>query len=651
MEDHDELGALPTFPPSQTWQKQANIRPDDYRRTYPQSIADSEAFWQQESLEHISWVKPFEKVYDGNFAAGENRWFVGGKINVAQNCLDRHLERHSDKLAIRWIGNQPGESRSITFKQLHHDVCQFASALKRAGVKRGDRVVMYMPMVPEAVVAMLGIVRIGAVHSIVFGGFSAKSLYERIDDCKARWVITADEGLRGSGRIPLKATVDEALELGSHEVKQVIVLQRTGQGPTPPKPRDIDWKKFIHEASTQCPAEPMDAEDPLFILYTSGSTGRPKGLLHTTGGYLTHVNATFRWVFDIKPNDLFWCTADVGWITGHSYIVYGPLSNATSILMYEGVPTFPDAGRFWQIIAENRVSIFYTAPTALRALMKLGNEWITKHDLSSLRLLGSVGEPINPKAWLWYHEVVGRSELPIVDTWWQTETGGIMISAIPGATTLKPGVATKPIFGVSPILLDPETGKEKSGATDGALVIDQPWPGIARTIYGDHKRFVETYFKPYRGYYTTGDGATRDSDGDYRITGRIDDVINVSGHRLGTFEVESALVSHKTVAEAAVIGVPHDVKGQAIYAYVTLKDAFPYEDSLKQELINHVRKEIGPIATPDRVHWAPALPKTRSGKIMRRILRKIAVGELDSLGDTSTLADPKVMEDLLKDRR
>lgn len=651
MDDREQDGSQQIFPPPAEFQRHAWVGPKDYARIYPHSIQQHEDFWAAESRENIHWFKPFTSPYQGSFAEGDNRWFVGGQTNVAYNCLDRHLATQPEKLAIRWVGNQPGIERSITYRELHGEVCRFANGLAKAGVKKGDRVILYMPMVPEAAVAMLAVVRLGAVHSIVFGGFSAKSLYDRVDDSQAKWLITADEGPRGSGKVPLKAIVDEALNLGPHHIHKVVMLPRTGAKVGWTAGRDVLWNDVIHGVSSVHEAEPMDSDDPLFILYTSGSTGRPKGLLHTTGGYLTHVTCTFKWVFDIKPTDLFWCTADVGWITGHSYIVYGPLSNGASVLMFEGVPTFPDASRFWDIIEKHQVSIFYTAPTALRSLMKLGDHWITRHNLSSLRLLGTVGEPINPKAWLWYHQVVGQGRLPIVDTWWQTETGGIMISPMPGATSLKPGLATTPVFGVSPVLLEPESGKVREGEAQGALVIDRPWPGIARTIYGDHKRFVETYFKPYAGYYTTGDGASRDRDGDFRISGRLDDVINVSGHRLGTFEIESALVSHKAVAEAAVIGVPHDIKGQSIYAYVTLKDSHSYDEPLKAQLVAHVRKEIGPIATPERIHWAPALPKTRSGKIMRRILRKIAVGELDSLGDISTLADPKVMEDLLKDRR
>ena len=650
MQDWEEQLTHEVFHPSKEFSAQAWVTPESYRKDYAASIEDPSSFWAKTSREHIHWSKPFTKVLDGDFSAGEVRWFADGETNLSYNCIDRHLDKHGDKTAIRWIGNQTDEQRTLTYRQLHHEVVKFSSALVALGVGRGDRVAIYMPMVPEAAIAMLGCARIGAVHSVVFAGFSSKSLRDRIDDCGARWVITANESPRGSHATPLKKIVDEALAVGTHTVEKVVVLERT---PTafPRQPgRDITWYELLSMGKGDCAPVPMSSEDPLFILYTSGSTGKPKGLLHTTGGYLTFVTATFRWVFDIKPTDLFWCTADVGWITGHSYIVYGPLSNGASVLMFEGVPTWPDAGRFWQIIENERVTIFYTAPTALRALMKLGDDWVTRHSRSSLRLLGTVGEPINPKAWLWYHSVVGEGKLPIVDTWWQTETGGIMVSPMPGATALKPGSATKPIFGIDPGIVEPETGKLLSGAATGAMTIRTPWPGMARTIYGDHKRYVETYFSTYKGSYFTGDGASRDADGDYRISGRIDDVINVSGHRLGTFEIESALVSHKAVAEAAVVGVPHDIKGQAIYAYVTLKDRITYTDLLKTELIQHVRKEIGPIATPERIHWAPGLPKTRSGKIMRRILRKIAVGETDSLGDITTLAEPKVVEDLLKDQ-
>ncbi len=627
----------------------AHINKETYESLYKQSIKDPETFWADRANEFVDWFKPWDNVLDWNYREGHIRWFEGATLNISYNCLDRHLENRADQTAIIWESDDPDVDEHISYKDLHERVCRFANVLKDRGVKKGDRVSIYMPMVPEAAVAMLACTRIGAVHSIVFGGFSPDALRDRILDSDCRVVITADEGPRGGKNVPLKANVDKALE-ECPNVHTVIVVKRTGN--------DIDWKEgrdiwcdeACSAASADCEAEHMDAEDPLFILYTSGSTGKPKGVLHTTGGYLLYAAMTHKYIFDYHDGDVYWCTADVGWITGHSYIVYGPLANGATTLMFEGVPTYPDGSRFWQVIDKHNVNIFYTAPTAIRALMRLGNELVEKTSRSSLRLLGSVGEPINPEAWEWYYHVVGNENCPIVDTWWQTETGGILITPLPGAIGQKPGSATLPFFGVQPALLDND-GNEIEGEGEGNLVLKHPWPGQMRTVFGDHKRFIETYFSGFDNVYVTGDGAKRDADGYYWITGRVDDVINVSGHRMGTAEVESALVLHDTVAEAAVIGYPHDIKGQGIYAYVTLMKGIEATDELKKDLVTLVRKEIGPIASPDIIQWAPGLPKTRSGKIMRRILRKIAANEIDSLGDTSTLAEPQVVDDLIANRQ
>ena len=619
-----------------------------YQAMYKRSIDDPEGFWSEQAKEFLHWFKPWNKVWEYDYPRGHIRWFEGAKLNVSYNCLDRHLETRGDQVAILWEGDDPADDKAITYRELHTEVCKFANALKAQGVKKGDRVCIYLPMIPEAAVAMLACARIGAIHSIVFGGFSPDSLKDRLNDASCNVIITADQSVRGGRKVPLKANVDKALA-HAPSVKTSVVVKRTGGDVDWQDGRDVWYHEIVEAASSDCPAEEMDSEDPLFILYTSGSTGKPKGVLHTTGGYNLYTAITHKYVFDYKDGDIYWCTADVGWVTGHSYIVYGPLSNGATTLMFEGIPTYPDSGRFWAVVEKHKVNTFYTAPTALRALMRDGDEPVKKHDTSSLRLLGSVGEPINPEAWEWYHRVVGSGRCPIVDTWWQTETGGILITPLPGATDLKPGSATLPFFGVVPALLDAE-GKELEGATEGNLVIKQPWPGQMRTVYGDHQRFIDTYFSTYPGSYFTGDGARRDADGYYWITGRVDDVINVSGHRMGTAEVESALVLHDAVAEAAVVGFPHDIKGQGIYAYVTLMAGVEPTDELKKELVKHVRNEIGPIATPDIIQWAPGLPKTRSGKIMRRILRKVAANEVEALGDTSTLADPGVVDDLVEQR-
>ena len=624
------------------------INNDQYLEMYKRSVDDPEGFWAEQAQQFLSWDKPWDKVLDWDFTKGHIRWFEGGKLNVSHNCLDRHLATRGDQIAIIWEGDSPNEDKKITYKQLHEDVCKFANALKGLGVKKGDRVCIYMPMIPETAVAMLACTRIGAIHSIVFGGFSPDSLKDRIVDAECNVVITSDEGLRGGRQVPMKANADKALQ-STPSVQKMVVVKRTGGNISWVEGRDVWYHDVMATASTDCPPEQMDAEDPLFILYTSGSTGKPKGVLHTTGGYLLHAAATHKYIFDYHDGDIYWCTADVGWVTGHSYIVYGPLANGATTIMFEGIPTFPDAGRFWQVVDKHQVNIFYTAPTAIRSLMREGEGPVKATSRKSLRLLGSVGEPINPEAWEWYYHNVGDGRCPIVDTWWQTETGGILITPLPGATALKPGSATRPFFGVTPALVDAE-GQFLEGATDGNLVITRPWPGMMRTVYGDHPRFIETYFSMYKGLYFTGDGARRDEDGYYWITGRVDDVINVSGHRMGTAEVESALVLHPAVAEAAVVGFPHDIKGQGIYAYVTLKMGVEPTEALRKELIAHVRKEIGPIASPDALQWAPGLPKTRSGKIMRRILRKIAANEVDALGDTSTLADPNVVTDLVDNR-
>jgi acetyl-CoA synthetase len=597
-------------------------------------------------------MKPYTQVKDTSFALEDFhiRWFADGQLNVSTNCLDRQLATHRNTAAIIWEGDDPSDSRVITYGELYVQVNRFAAGLRQLGVKKGDRVTLYLPMIPEAAVAMLACTRIGAVHSIVFGGFSPESLINRIADCGSTLVITADEGLRGGRKVPLKANLDIALQDPSTAcVQRVVVVRRTGGHVHWNALRDVHYEDLMDSAPSWCEPEVMDAEDPLFILYTSGSTGKPKGVLHTTGGYLVYVNHTFREVFDHRPSDIFWCTADVGWVTGHSYVVYGPLSNGATTLMFEGVPNYPDAGRCWEVIDKHQVTIFYTAPTAIRALMREGDEFVTKHRRTSLRLLGSVGEPINPEAWEWYHRVVGDHRCPVVDTWWQTETGGVLISPLPGATALKPGSATRPMPGIIPALMDC-AGQVVEGAAEGNLVLLDSWPGQMRSVFGDHQRFIDTYFKTYPGTYFTGDGARRDEDGYWWITGRVDDVINVSGHRMGTAEVESALVAHHSVAEAAVVGYPHEIKGQGIYAYVTLKAGIGSSEQLRQELRATVRQIIGPIAAPDVIQWAPCLPKTRSGKIMRRILRKIAANELDSLGDISTLADPAVVQNLIEHR-
>ena len=615
---------------------------------YKRSIEDPEGFWAEHG-KRIDWIKPFTKIRDVDYTGDIRiRWFEDGTLNACANCIDRHLPEKAGDIAIIWESDDPGHDKSITYQQLYEEVCRFANVLKSRGVKKGDRVTIYMPMIPEAAYAMLACARIGAVHSVVFGGFSPEALAGRIRDCQSDCIITANEGLRGGKPVPLKANVDAALESVTG-VHTVVVVQHTKAETNWVESRDIWYHEAAASVAADCPPEEMSAEDPLFILYTSGSTGKPKGVLHTTGGYMVWVSMTHEYVFDYHPGEVFWCTADVGWVTGHSYIVYGPLANGAITLMFEGVPNYPDPSRFWQIVDKHKVNIFYTAPTALRALMAQGNEWVTKTDRSSLRLLGSVGEPINPEAWLWYHRIVGEERCPIVDTWWQTETGGILISPLPGATPLKPGSATRPFFGVQPALVD-EEGNILEGEARGMLVLLDSWPGQMRTLYGDHARFKETYFSQFPGKYFTGDGCRRDEDGYYWITGRVDDVINVSGHRMGTAEVESALVGHEGVAEAAVVGFPHDIKGQGIYAYVTLDVTHTPSDETRAELVKQVRKEIGPIATPDFIQFAPALPKTRSGKIMRRILRQIAANDYADLGDTSTLADPGVVAELIENR-
>ena len=629
----------------------ALIDKDAYRDLYQQSVDDPEGFWGRQG-KRIDWIQPYTKVKNTSYDYHNVsiKWFEDGTLNVSANCVDRHLEKRAGQAAIIWEGDDPSEHKVITYQELYGEVNRFANVLKDAGVQKGDRVTLYLPMIPEAAYAMLACARIGAVHSIVFGGFSPDSLAGRIEDCKSSIVVTADEGLRGGRKVPLKANVDAACDrLAGHEPK-VIVVRRTGGDVAMKDGRDIWYHEAAEKVSDRCEPEEMNAEDPLFILYTSGSTGKPKGVLHTSGGYLVYASMTHQYVFDYHEGEVYWCTADVGWVTGHSYIVYGPLANGATTLMFEGVPTYPDASRFWQVIDKHKVNIFYTAPTAIRSLMGAGEEMVTKTSRKSLRVLGSVGEPINPEAWMWYYKVVGDERCPIVDTWWQTETGGILISPLPGATDLKPGSATRPFFGVQPAVVDAE-GNILEGATEGNLVILDSWPGQMRTVYGDHDRFVQTYFSTYKGMYFSGDGCRRDEDGYYWITGRVDDVINVSGHRMGTAEVESALVAHPKVAEAAVVGYPHDLKGQGIYAYVTLMEGEEPTDELKKELVTWVRKEIGPIASPDLIQFSPGLPKTRSGKIMRRILRKIAEDSFDSLGDTSTLADPAVVGDLIENRQ
>ena len=638
------------FPVPTETARAALVDDAQYQAMYAASLADPEAFWAEHG-KRIDWIKPYSQIKDVSYAADDLhiKWYYDGTLNVAANCLDRHLATRGDQTAIIWEGDDPADDKHITYRELHAEVCRLANALKGLGAKKGDRITIYMPMIPEATVAMLACARIGAIHSVVFGGFSPDALAGRIQDCDSSMVITADEGVRGGRPIPLKANTDKALE-SCPMCQSVVVVKRTGGAVDMIAGRDHWYHDVVPTASADCPPEEMNAEDPLFILYTSGSTGKPKGVMHTSGGYLVYASMTHQYVFDYKDGEIYWCTADVGWVTGHSYIVYGPLANGATTLMFEGVPNYPDSRRFWQVCDKHQVNIFYTAPTAIRALMREGDAPVTATDRSSLRLLGSVGEPINPEAWLWYYNVVGDGRCPIVDTWWQTETGGILITPLPGATALKPGSATQPFFGIQPLIVDGEGG-ELTGATEGNLCIADSWPGQMRTVYGDHDRFVQTYFATFPGRYFTGDGCRRDADGYYWITGRVDDVINVSGHRMGTAEVESALVAHHEVAEAAVVGAPHEIKGQGIYAYVTLNVGTEPTETLQRELVQWVRKEIGPIASPDWLQWAPGLPKTRSGKIMRRILRKIAEDDFGNLGDTSTLADPTVVDDLIDNRQ
>ena len=632
------------------WRKRAYVDDAKYNEMYARSVKDPNGFWGEQA-KRIDWIKPFSKVKNTSYDPSNVsiKWFEDGTLNVCHNCVDRHLAKRGDQTAILWEGDDPKDDKKLTYKQLHAEVCRFANVLKSRGVKKGDRVTIYLPMIPEAAISMLACARIGAVHSVVFGGFSPDSLAGRIEDCKSSVVVTADEGVRGGRKIPLKANVDSACDKAGG-VTSVIVVKRTNAAITMKSGRDIYYDEVAKTVGADCPCEEMNAEDPLFILYTSGSTGKPKGVLHTSGGYLVYTSITHQYVFDYHEGDIYWCTADVGWVTGHSYILYGPLSNGAISMMFEGVPNYPTSSRFWEVCDKYKVNIIYTAPTAIRALMQGGNDPVKKTSRKSLRLLGTVGEPINPEAWEWYYHVVGDDRCPIVDTWWQTETGGILITPLPGATKLKPGSATRPFFGVQPEIVDAE-GKVQSGATSGNLCIVDSWPGQMRTVYGDHQRFIDTYFKTYPGKYFTGDGCRRDEDGYYWITGRVDDVINVAGHRLGTAEVESALVAHPKVSEAAVVGYPHDIKGQGIYAYVTLMVGEKPTEDLRKELVGWVRKEIGPIASPDLIQFAPGLPKTRSGKIMRRILRKIAEDEYGNLGDTSTLADPAVVDDLVSNRQ
>jgi len=628
--------------------KSAHLNAEQYKTMYEQSVTDPAGFWAEQAKQFLHWDKPWDTVLDWDYTKGHIRWFEGGKLNACYNCVDRHLDSRGDQTALIWEGDDPANDARITYRELYEHVCRMANVLKSRNVKKGDRVCIYMPMIPEAVYAMLACARIGAIHSVVFGGFSPDSIKDRILDSDCHTVITADEGLRGSKTVHLKGNVDAALK-SCPNVNTVVVVRHTGGNIDWNEGRDIWYHEAAQNVAADCPVEIMDAEDPLFILYTSGSTGKPKGAMHTTGGYLLYAAITHKYVFDYHEGDVYWCTADVGWVTGHSYIVYGPLANGAISLVFEGVPTYPDASRFWEVCDKHKVNTFYTAPTALRSLMRLGDEPVKKTSRSSLRLLGSVGEPINPEAWEWYFHTVGEARCPIVDTWWQTETGGHMIAPVPGAVKMKPGSASLPFFGVVPAIVD-SNGKVIEGPGEGTLVITRPWPGQMRTVYGNHQRFIETYFSAFPGMYFTGDGARRDEDGYYWITGRVDDVLIVSGHNLGTAEIESALVLHDAVAEAAIVGYPHDIKGQGIYAYVTLKQGVEPSDELRKELVKLVRAEIGPIATPDIIQWAPGLPKTRSGKIMRRILRKIAANQMDQLGDTSTLADPSVVDDLVKNR-
>ena len=631
------------------WAKNSYVNQSSYEAKYKESVNNNEKFWADEG-KRIHWFKPYTKIKEVIYSTKKVsiKWFHDGTTNVSYNCIDRHLPKRAKQTAIIFEGDDPKESKNITYQELSDEVCKLANGLKKIGIKKGDRVTIYMPMVPEGVYAMLACTRIGAIHSVVFGGFSPDSIVNRILDCKSEFVITADEGLRGQKVIPLKKNIDEALKK-CPDVKKCIVLKRTGGNVPFDSKRDVWYHELTSKMSTTCKPEEMNAEDPLFILYTSGSTGKPKGVLHTTGGYLVYASMTHQYIFDYKDGDIYWCTADIGWVTGHSYIVYGPLSNGATTLVFEGVPSYPDASRFWQVIDKHKVNIFYTAPTALRALMREGDAMVKKTSRKSLKLLGSVGEPINPEAWIWYHKVVGDSRCPIVDTWWQTETGGILISPQPGAVDLKPGSATKPFYGIVPVIVD-EKGKELDGSCEGRLCMKESWPGQMRTVYGDHQRFIDTYFSQHDGKYFTGDGCKRDEDGYYWITGRVDDVIIVSGHNLGTAEIESAFVAHPKVAEAAVVGYPHDIKGQGLYCYVTLKIGEVGSDALTKELKDLVRKIIGPLATPDLIHFTPGLPKTRSGKIMRRILRKVAENQFENLGDTSTLADPTVVQSLIDNR-
>ena len=640
------------YQPEEEFSKNALIDRPKYQEMYMRSVENPEAFWEEQARDRLLWQKEFSKVKNVSYSHPDVsiKWFEDGVLNVSENCVDRHLEKKSEEVAILWEGDEPGVSKKITYRELFENVCRFGNVLKDRGIKKGDRVILYMPMVPEAAYAMLACARVGAIHSVVFAGFSPEALASRIIDCGAKAVITANEAPRGGKQTPLKKNVDEALDIAGDIIS--LVLRRTSAEVSMKEGRDFWLNDLMDEASTVCPPEAMNAEDPLFILYTSGSTGKPKGVLHSTAGYILYASMTHKFVFDYNDGDIYWCTADVGWVTGHSYIVYGPLANGATTLMFEGVPTYPDASRFWQICEKYKVNQFYTAPTAIRALMGLGDEFVNKNDLSSIRILGTVGEPINPEAWEWYNRVVGKSNCPIVDTWWQTETGGILITPLPGATTTKPGSATLPFFGIQPVVLDPSSGEEISDEEcEGVLAIKDSWPGQMRTVFGDHDRFVSTYFNDYKGYYFTGDGCRRDKDGYYWITGRVDDVLNVSGHRMGTAEIESAVVAHPKVNESAVVGFPHPIKGQGIYAYVSLMSGEKSSDELLKELQNWVRKEIGPIAKPDIIQFSPGLPKTRSGKIMRRILRKIAEDDFSNLGDTSTLAEPAVVDDLISNRK
>ena len=648
------MSEVKVYPVRDDWARKAHVDADGYRAMYRASVDDPDAFWGEHG-KRIDWIRPYTRVKNTSFARDgvSIKWFEDGTLNVSANCVDRHLETRADQVAIIWEGDAPDQHKHVTYRELHQQVCKFGNVLKGLGVRKGDRVTIYMPMIPEAVYAMLACARLGAVHSVVFGGFSPDSLAGRIEDCRSNFVITADEGIRGGRAVPLKANTDRAIEIAARDgarVDHVVVVKRTGGDIAWKQGRDVWLHEQMAEASADCPPAEIGAEDPLFILYTSGSTGKPKGVLHTSGGYLVYAAMTHQYVFDYHDGDIFWCTADVGWVTGHSYIVYGPLANGATTLMFEGVPNHPSPSRFWDVVDKHQVTIFYTAPTAIRALMGAGDEPVTRTSRKSLTLLGTVGEPINPEAWQWYHDVVGEGRCPIVDTWWQTETGGILITPLPGAIDLKPGSATRPFFGVRPALVDGD-GRLIEGAGSGNLVILDSWPGQMRTVFGDHQRFVDTYFSTYEGMFVTGDGCRRDEDGDYWITGRVDDVINVSGHRMGTAEVESALVAHPKVSEAAVVGYPHHIKGQGIYAYVTLMAGDQPSAELRAELVQWVRKEIGSIAQPDLIQFAPGLPKTRSGKIMRRILRKIAEDDFGALGDTSTLAEPAVVDDLIANRQ